>query len=250
MEAIIHANDFSNLLRCLSLLNCICANVDIKGGILRQKSDDEYSIIEMDLTSLVSDCDILIPDIKGKLPILKALSKQEIKISSSGSRISFSSVRSTLQFDNSHSNSPQHLFISSEELGKEFTLREEDAILEFSIKKETSTLIKVIASQFNLLGFQIFFEGNTASIIPTTTDRSQHFRIAHGIPIKAHMNCFSSVLARDLLIDHDGDILLRIYKVREPLCINQFNAFIGKVMVRVYGASKLNAQSKLDTSEP
>ena len=250
MEATVHSKDFSNLLRCLSLLDGICANVDIKGGILRQKSDDEYSIIEMDLTSLVSDCDILIPDIKGKLPILNVLSKQEIKISSSESRVSFSGNRSTLQFADSHPDSHHHGFISNEEIDKIFTLREENLVLEHSIDKETLNLIKIMSSQFNLLGFQIFFEGNTASIIATATDRSQHFRIAHGIPVKAHMNCFSSVLARDLLIDHDGDILLRIYKVKETVCINQFNALIGKVMVRVYGISKLITESELDTSEP
>lgn len=249
MEATIHPNDFSNLLRCISLLNGICTDVDIRKGILRQRSNDRASIFEADLTPLVSDCDIVMSGLKSKLSLLKGLSKQEVKITSTESEIFFSGERSTFQFTNSHPYSPHNGFISSEELGRIFTLREEDVVLEYSIDKETCKLMKVISSQFKIVSFQIFFEGDTASIIATTTDRRQYSKIEHGIPVKAPLKCFSNLVVEPFFLDHDGDMLLKMYNVQETVCVNKFKTLVGKITVVVYGRSQLIEESELDTSE-
>ena len=250
MEVTIHPNDFSNLLRCLSLLNGICADVDIRKGILRQKSNDRANIFEADLTPLVSDCDIVMSGLKSKLPLLKGLSRQEVKITSTESDISFSGERSTFQFTNSHPCSPHNEFISSEELANIFPLREEDVALEYSIDKETSKLMKVVSSQLKIVSFQVSFEGNTASIIATTTDTRQYSRIEYGIPIKAPMKCFSSLVVTPFIMDHDGDILLKMYNTQETVCVNKFKTLVGKITVVVYGRSQLIEESELDASEP
>jgi len=239
MKTTIHSNDFLNLLRCLSLLKCICANVDIKGGILRQKSNDEYSIIEMDLTSLVSDCNILIPDIKGKLPILKELAKQDVKITSIDNHIIFSGERSTIKFNNPPLDFLDNKFIPDQEMTHIFTLREEDVVLEYPINQEASNLMKVISGQFKIVSFQVLFEGDTASIVATTTSKDQYSRIENGIPIKTPLKGFSNVVAEPFFLDHDGEILFKMYKVEDAVCVNKFKTLVGKITVVVYGRSQL-----------
>jgi len=188
-------------------------------------------------------------NVKSKVSMLKGLSRQKVKITSSDNNISFLGERSTLKFDNPRLDFLDNKFISSEDLAKIFTLREEDVVLEYSIDKETCKLMKVISSQFKIVSFQIFFEGDTASIIATTTTKDQYSRIEHGIPIKAPMNGFSNVVAEPFLLDHDGDIILKMYNIQETVCVNKFKTLVGKITVVVYGRSQLVKKNELRGDE-
>jgi hypothetical protein len=249
MEVTIHANDFLNLLRCLSLLKDDFNDVKIREGILRQRSNNKANIFEMDLTPLVSECDIVLSHLKQKLPLLKGLSRQEVKITSTDDTISFLGERSIFKFTNPRPDFLDNKFISSEELNNIFHLREKNVVLEYPISKETSKLMKVITSQFNIVSFQVSFEGDTASIIATTTDKKQYSRIEQGIPIKAPMKCFSNLVVTPFFIDHDGEILLKMYKIQEDVFINKFKTLIGKITVNVYCRSQLIEDNELDNSE-
>ncbi len=239
MELTIHPTDFSNFLRCLSLLQDDCNDVDIREGILRQRTNLRENIIEMDLTPLVSDYDIVLSNLKQKLPLLKGLSGHEVKINSTDNSISFSGERSIFKFVNPRMDFLDNKFMSSQELAKIFTLREEDVILEYAISKETSKLMKVIQRQFHVISFQICFEGDNASIVSTTTSKDQYSGIERGIPIRRPLKCFANVVVTPFLIDHDGDILFKMYNVQETLCVNKFKTLVGKISVIFYGRSQL-----------
>lgn len=242
MEFTIHPNDFSNFLRCLALLQDDCNDVDIREGILRQRTNLKENIIEMDLTPLVSDCDIVISNLKQKLPLLKGLSGQEVKITSADNNISFSGERSIFKFVNPRTDFLDNKFIPGQELANIFTLREEDVILEYAISKETSKLMKVIQRQFNIVSFQIYFEGDNASIVSTTTSKDQYSRIEHGIPLKRTLKCFANVVVTPFVLDHDGDNLFKMYNIQETLCVNKFKTLVGKISVLFYGRSQFIEQ--------
>lgn len=251
METTINPNDFSNLLRCLSLLKNswgYCNDVEIRGGFLRQRTADRACIFEMDLTSLVSDCDIVMSDLKSKLPLLKELSKQEVKIISNDSGISFCGERSTFQFASPRIDFLDNKFIPDQEMSKIFILKEEGLVLEYHIGSETSKLMKVITSQFKIASFQVSFEGNVGAIIATTTSKDQYSRIENGIPLKVPLRCFSSLVVTPFIIDHDGDILLKMYNVQETVCVNKFETLVGKTTVTVYGRSQLIEEEESDNS--
>lgn len=239
MEVTIHPNDFSNLLRCLALLKDNCIDADIIGGVLRQRTDNKANIVEMDLTPLISDCDIAIPNVKSKLPLLRGLAKQEVKIRFADDTISFLGERFTYEFRLPRRDFLENKFISSQELANIFSLREEDVVCEYTINKETFRLMKVISSQFNILSFQMFFEEDTASIIASTTNKDQYARIARGIPFKAPWKGFSNLVTTPFLIDWDGDIFFKMFKVQEDLCINKFRTSIGKISVILYCRTQL-----------
>ena len=235
----LEAKDFSNFLRCLSTLKDVFKDADIRGGVLRQRSTDKASIFEMDLSPLISDCDICIDNLKGKLTLLKGLSKQAVQITITDNEIYFSSQRSIFSFDKPNPSFLGNKFMTKEELANIFTLNEQDLVLEYPVKKDLCNLMKVTARQFDIVSFQISFEGDTASITASTVDKKQHSEMEYGIPIKKTLKCFSNIVVTPFLIDHDRDILFKMYDIQNTLCINKFAALIGKIAVDVYCRSQL-----------
>jgi hypothetical protein len=240
MEVTIHPKDFSNLLRCLALLNNNCNDADIQGGFLRQRSNDKTTIIyEMDLTPLVSDCNIVLINIKSKLSLLRPLSKQEVKIKSTDDKISFLGERPGYEFGLPRREFLDNKFITNEELSNIFSLREDDVVFEYTIDKDTSRLMKVISSQFNIVSFQILFDGETASIVGTTSSKNDHARIAQHIPIRLPWKGFSNIVREPFFIDCDGDIFFKMYRIHDDRCINKFRSSIGKITAILYCRSQL-----------
>ena len=74
------SEDFNTFLRCLMNLKEICNDVDIRGGMIRQRTNDLTSVFEMDLTSLITDAAIPITNLKKKLDLLKTFAGQDVAL--------------------------------------------------------------------------------------------------------------------------------------------------------------------------
>ncbi len=238
-EVTLETKDFSNFLRCLSALKGICTDVDIRGGVLRQRSTDKAVIIEMDLAPLILDCDISMSNVERKLALLKSLSKQRVQITITDDETYFSGKRSTLRFKNPNRDFMDNKFMSNEEFSNIFTLKEEDLVLEHVVSKDISNFMKVTPSQFNVASFQVRFDGNVASITATTSGKEQHSEIEHGMLLKRPLKGFSNIVTTPFLLDHDRDMLFKIYNVRETMCVDKFTTTIGKIALDVYCRSQL-----------
>jgi hypothetical protein len=244
-EITLEAKDFANFLRCLSVVKDICNDADIRGGILRQRTTDKANIVEMDLTPLISNWDIPISDLKSKLTLLKGLSKQKVQLTITDDEIYFSGKRPTIRFKK-----PTYMdntFMSSEEFSNLFTLREEDVVLEHVVTKDVSNFMKATVSQFNIVSFQIYFDGNVASITASTSSKEQYSEIEYGIPTKKPLKCYSNVVVTPFLLDRDGGMLFKMYNIQETICINKSTSSIGKVPVDVYTRSQLMEEGEDST---
>jgi hypothetical protein len=237
-EVQLNVKDFSNFTRCLSLLIDLCIDVDIRGGILRQRSNNKWYIFEMDLRPLISYCDIPIENLKQQLPVLKGLLNQrgQITITVTDDHIYFSAV-STFSFEKPPLHYLDNKFMASEELG--FVLKEDDLVLDHVIRSKISRMMKITADQFNIVGFQIVFDDEIASITATTLTKNYHCEIQSGIPLKKPLEGFLNLPRELFLIDRDGDILFKLYSISEGKLIAKFTAVIGKVAVDVYCRSQL-----------
>ena len=249
-EITLEAKDFLNFLRCLSVMKDICKDVDIRGGVLRQRSTDKASIFEMDLSPLISDCDICIDNLKGKFTLLKGLSKQEVQITITDDEIYFSGKPSTLKFKKLNPSFLDNKFMSSEEFSNLFTLREEDLVLEHVVTKDISNFMKLTASQFNIVSFQVLFNGNVASITASTTSKDKYSEIEYGIPLRKPLKGFLNIVATPFLLDHDRDMLFKMYNLQETLFISKFTASIGKIAVDVYGRGQLVEEKEESSTLP
>jgi hypothetical protein len=240
MKVTIHPKDFSNFLRCLDLLKDKCNDVQIKGGVLRQRSNFKESIFEMHLSPLISDANIILSNVKQKLPMLKQLSQQgEVVLISTDDNLSFLSKRSMLKFINPRKDFLDNKFIPDEDICNLFTLTEDNLIVEYPFTKDTCQLMKVMSKQFNIVSFQMVFKGNEASIIASTLNKDQYSQMESGIPIKKTVQGFSNIATTPFFIDHDDEILLRMHNTQETIFINKFSTTVGKVNVNLYGRSQL-----------
>jgi len=235
---------FSDFLRVLSLLKDICNDFEIRGGILRQRSNDKANIFEMDLTSLVSNSDMLISNLKQKLDLLKCFVGQEVKIDSSDQEVSFSDQFSVIKFVNPRLDFMDNKYIPSEEFERIFSLRDEDLLLDYEIQSTISERMKIIAQGFNIVSFQVLFEGDSSSILASTTSKDQSARIVTGIPVNQTLTCFSNLVVTPFIVDHDGNSNLKMYNVQETVCVNKFSMNIGNVNIFIYSRSQLVEEEK------
>jgi hypothetical protein len=247
-EIKLEAKDFLNFLRCLSVLKDICNDVDIRGGVLRQRSNNKSVISEMDLTPLISDCDICIDNLKSKLTLLKGLSNQQVQITITDDDIYFSGQRSTFKFGKPNPSFLDNKFMPNEEFANIFILKEKDLVLEYAVKKDICNLMKVTAGQFNIGNFQISFDGDAASITASTVSKDERFEIEYGIPIKKPFKGFSNIVTTPFLLDHDRDMLFKMYNVEGSICVNKFTTTIGKIAADVYCRSQLMEEEENSTS--
>ena len=129
--------------------------------------------------------------------------------------------------------------MSDEEFSNLFTLKEEDVVLQYVATKDLSNFMKVTAQQFNIVSFQVRFDGNVASITASTPSMEQYSELEYGIPVKKPFEGFSNIVTTPFLLDHDKGMLFKMYNVQESVCINKFTASIWRVTVDVYGRSQL-----------
>jgi len=240
MQVTIHQKDFSNFCRCLALLKDECNDVQIQAGVLRQRSNLRESIFKMDLSPLVGDADIIISNIKQKLPMLKQLSQQgEVKIITADNDLSFIGKRSKFKFNNPRIDYLDNKFMPDEEFRNLFTLVEDSLIVEYPFEKDICQLMKTTSKQFNIVSFQMLFQGDTAEISASTSSKDQQSKLESGIPVKKHLKGFLNIVTTPFLIDHDEEILLKMYTIEESIFINKFSTTVGKVNMNVYCRSQL-----------
>jgi hypothetical protein len=130
-------------------------------------------------------------------------------------------------------------YISEEEFSRIFTLRDDDLLLDYEIQNTISERMKIIAQGFNIVSFQVLFEGDFSSIIATTTSKDQSAKIVNGIPVNQTLNCFSNLVVTPFVIDHDQNMNLKMYNVQETVCVNKFSAAIGNVNISIFSRSQL-----------
>lgn len=240
MQVTIHPKDFSNFCRCLALIKDEYHDVQIQAGVLRQRSNDKASIFEMDLSPLIADADIILSNVKQKLPMLKQLSQQrEVKIITADNDLSFIGKRSKFEFNNPRIDYLDNKFMPDEEFRNLFILAEDNLIVEYPFQKDICQLMKVTSKQFNIVSFQMLFQGDTAEISASTSSKDQQSKLESGIPVKKHLKGFLNIVTTPFLIDHDEEILLRMYNIQENVFIDKFSTMVGKVSVNVYCRSQL-----------
>jgi len=240
VEVSLDAEKFGSFLRTLSLFRDICNDVEIRSGMVRQRTNDKANIFEMDLSSLILDSDILISNLKQKLDLLKCFLGQEVKIVSNNNEVSFSDQYSIIKFKNPRVDFIDNKFMSSEEFSSIFSLNEEDLLMDYEIAKTISERMKVIAQGFNIVSFQVFFEGDNASITASTSSKDQHAKIVSDIPInQTTNNTFSNLVVTPFVIDHDGSAVLKMYNISENMCVNKFVTAIGDVNINIFARSQL-----------
>lgn len=247
METVLNLNasDYNNFLRCLTNLKEVCNDVDIRQGIIRQRSNDKTSIFEIDMTAtILKDITIAISDIKRKLDLLKTFSGQEVSIKivdGDPGFFVFSDSFSSLKFIAPSLQYIDNKFMSSEELDRIFVMNDNDLILEHDLTSMITERVRIITQSFSTDAIQVSFEGETASVKASTQAKDQFAKFMSGIQTNVVLNNCSALLSTiPFSIDHDDLVKFKMFKdPNQDISLNLFDTKLGDIQVKILTRSSL-----------
>ena len=236
------SDKYGSLIRTLSVLKEICNDVVIEGGFIRQRSNDSAAIFEIDLTSLIGDASFIISNIKEKIDCFKAFAEQEVSIQVEETSFTFFNQNLVYKILNPDKNYLDNKFMIETELTNLISTTEEAILTEHSISPMTSENMKIFSSAFHVNSFQIIFEGETASIKTRTMSKEQLVNFVKDILLSEKIAGYSNLVTIPYVCDHDGDILCKIYKLRDKF-ICKYSMFIGTVPMTIYTRGEIKTEA-------
>jgi len=227
-------------------------NVDIKEGVVRQRSNDKTSVFEMNMSSILKDdsddifdISFAISDVGKKLDLLKTFVGQEVNfeiIDGEPQFFVFSDQYSSLKFVSPTSQFVDNKYMTVEELDKIFVLNEEDLILEYEISNLLTDRIKIITQSFNTAAIQVNFLGEGASITAATQARDQFAKFtSENIITNAVIDgCSANLSTIPFGIDHDNVVAFKMFKEGDKdISLNRFETDIGDVSMTIFTRSAI-----------
>jgi len=225
---------YEEFLRILLILKDICNDVDIRDGFIRQRSNDSATVFEIDLTSIISDINLPISELKNKLDILKCFTGGEVSISTDDESFMISDQYSLIKIKNPILEFMDNKFLTQEELSRVISPNQEDLIISTQISKKISDRMRVIASSFHINSVQTVFEGEVASISCSTQSKDNFAKFVNDIVSNKELNHSANLVITPFIIDHDGDINFEMFDSGNNVVINTFSTTIGSINLNLY----------------
>lgn len=235
---------FGTFMRVLSIFKDLCNDVDIRDGVIRQKTNDSVSVFELDLNYLLDGISLPICNVKQKLELFKCFIGQEVIIENDEDCFKFSDQYSTLQFKNPHFDFMDNKFITEDEIGRVISVPEEQLLLNTSIGKVISDRIKVITSGFQVNNLSVNFDGETATITSLNLSKDQSAVFLKDITTEQVVILNTNLTTIPFIVDHDNDILFRMYEIDETKALNKFATTISDINVNIYCRSQITRDEK------
>lgn len=237
------AEKYGNFIRCITNLREVCNDVDLRGGVIRQRSNDKSTVFQMDLRPIFNDTEVDMPisDIKKKLELLKMFSGQEVTVRFEDDRFIFSDQFTSLEFKNPTLEYMDNQFLSMDELERVFVMDEDELLIDTTLSSMITERIKIITQTFNTQAIQIVFMGESAKLTAITQARDQYGKIVSDIVTNAILDgCSSNLSTVPFSIEHDEDIVFKIFKhPSQDVLMNKFDARLGDVPVVIYGRAAI-----------
>jgi len=240
------SDSFEEFLRCLSILREYCSDADIREGIIRQRSNDSSSVFELDLTSILEDVSIPISGLKSQLDLLKMFVEHEVTLTvnqpekqGENGWYLFSDEYSSLKFEMAASEYLDNKFMPEDEIQSVFDLKEEDLILSTDISGFISERMKIVSGGFNITNLEVDIQGEEATISTKTQAGDQTAKFIEGLVTDKVLECTSHMVITPFIIDHDGDIVFKMYNIQPTVSGNIFTTSIKDIDIKIYTRSTL-----------
>jgi hypothetical protein len=237
----LNAEEYGNFLRCITNFREICNDIDIREGIIRQRSNDKTTVFEMDLTPIITGINIPISDIKKKLELLKTFTGQDVEIEIGDDYFKFSDSFSSFNFKNPTLEFMDNKFISQAELESVFVMDNNELLLDTSLSTMITDRIRITTQTFNTAGVQVEFDGDIASIRAATQAKDQFARFVSEIPTNLTIDkCSANLSTVPFCIEHDTDVEFKMFKhPTQDITMNRFATTLGDIIVTIYGRSTI-----------
>ena len=240
----LNAEEYNDFLRCLINIKEACNDVDIRDGVIRQRSNDKTSIFEINMSSILPNISMAISDIKRKLDAFKTFAGNEVTITTvdgDPGYFMFADSISVLKFISPSLQYIDNKFMSSEELDRLFTMNENDLLLEYDLSNLITNRVRTLTTNFNTDAIQVTFEGETASIRANTQAKDQFIKFVSDIQTNVIISESSALLPTiPFGVDHDNEVKFKMFKdPSQDISLNTFNTVIGDINMRILTRSSI-----------
>jgi len=238
----LNSEEYEQLIRCLSAFRENCNDADIRGGILRQRSNEKNMIIEIDLTTYLNDMDLPISGLKNKLDLLKTFIGSETEIRVDDNQYSFSDQYSELKFDKPILDYMDNKFVTPEELDSIYPINNEDLLVETDVTELISDRMRIISQGFNVNNHNVVMHGDEAEIFMESQARDQTAKLIQNISVEHPFNGSTILLNVPLTVDHDNVVEFKLFFDIEGdsnLATSKYSTTIGTADMKVYIKSKI-----------
>ena len=236
----LNGEKYDEFIRCISLVREECDDLDIREGMIRQRTNDISAVFELDLDPLIPGLSLPLTNLKQKIDLLKCFCEQdEVEITVNERDFSFKDEYSILRFDTPNLEFMNNKFMPDEEMNSVFNVDESELLLTCSIEKVISDRMRIITAGFNVNNIQVVFEGTEAAITTRSQSKDQHAKLVSGITAEREINAVTNIVAIPFVIDHDGDMNFTMYNIQDNVCMNMISTSISDIDINVYCRSNL-----------
>lgn len=243
----LESSKFIDLIRVLSIFKDLCNDIDINDGFIRQKTNDTRCVFEIDLTSYIKDLDIPITDFKKKLDLLKSFIGQDITIESNDTYFIFSDKYSSLKFKKPHKDfiTKANKFMDIDTFNNSITIEDDMLILNASISKLITDRMRIVTQGFGANSVFVDFDNDTAAIYMNTVSKDQSASLASGLTVEKEDAHFKTpILVTPFIVDHDDDIIFKMYEDTNNRLMNYFSLVISDINISIYTRSPQVAEDE------
>lgn len=230
-------SNFQKLVKVLSIIKDICTDADIKNGFLRQRLDEQFYTIEMNLTNIISDISLPIAGVKQILQLIKIFSSG-VNLEVDETSFQFSDNLSSIRFESPVLEYLDNHYISEDDLISIYPINPDELVLECNISKEISHRIKTICSVFNTNTIQINFNGNEASIFTRTQAMDKKANILIGLPLNKSLEGTCKFVTTPFIINEE-DIKMEVYLSMDNICITRMTSTVSDLPIVMFSRSNL-----------
>ena len=241
--------EYNNFIRCLNNLKEICNDIDIREGLVRQRSNDRSCIFEFNMENILPDVTMPISDIKKKLDLLKSFAgTDEIKFDiHTEARESESYFKISDQYTSIKFMFPARQFLDNQfmlqtELDSVLAINEEGLLLDTTLTELMTDRIRIVTDNFNSPAIQIMFDDDKATIQTQTQSKDQYAVFMKDITTNIVLEepCSVNLVTMLFKMEHDTDVDFKMYKdVERAITVNRLETNIGDVEARIFSKSSI-----------
>lgn len=233
----------------LNLFRDHCSDVDIRHGLMRCKSTDARSFIEMDLSSILEDKDLMMSTMKNKIILLKALEVDDnvtmedrnVYIDSNDSNVEFSDQMSRTIFRKPALKYMENRFSEDSEFRSLVKILEEELLLNCSFSSYMKKRIATTAMALQTESIQFSLNGDSASATIQSRDKQNSMLITDSITLNRQIEGKTfDIPITTFTLDMVSDITLNAYlPENSSVCTCKFSMTYFGIPINIYHKVKL-----------
>ena len=231
--------DFSKMLGTLSIIQDICNDVEIREGIIRAKTNNNKTILDINLTSIFQDKNLLISLLKSRLNLLRTFEvdtniqaegdTNSIILQSDMQKYEFTDCFSKMAFRRPAPKFLDNPYIEDSEFQSLISGCTEDAmIFTYTITPYLKQRLSAICNGFRVDSVKFEFHGDHANLGIETKSKEETSKNTTQIPLLQQIdNKMFTMINMPLTLNIVSDVKISCYKLGGELamCKSELNHY-------------------------